>query len=165
MATFKSAAITMLESATADLLDPGGSESVVRCRVEAVAIDDVVEDDLLRYFRVHSRDIPLFILFHSDLLGVTAEFDFGLHDVNDGSVVDVDFFGASVAMDAVHNSTPLQLPGFVQPAGVEPLWTQLGLGEDPNLYYDFSVTATTLADDLSGLSPIPIQYYYTEGGN
>lgn len=165
MATFKSDTITMLESITADLLDPGGSESIVRCRVEGVALDTLVQDDIMRYFRVHSRDIPLFILVLSEPLGTTSDFDYGLSNVDDGAVVDVNLFGAAVDHTSVLNSSPLQLPGFVEPAGLQPLWSQLGLSEDPNLFWDFTVTATALVGDLDGLAPIAVQYYYTEGGN
>lgn len=165
MATFKSDTITMLESITADLLDPGGSESIVRCRVEGVALDTLVADDVMRYFRVHSRDIPLFILVISEVLGTTSDFDYGISNVNDGAVVDVDFFGAAVDHTSVLNSAPLQLPGFEEPAGLQPLWFQMGLSVDPNTYFDFTVTATALVGDLNGLAPISVQYYYTEGGN
>lgn len=87
------------------------------------------------------------ILLSSDDMGTTGDVDVGIYETTDngGAVVDADFFGSAVDVNAaaLSNSDVTHESGVF---GIEdsekPLWEALGLSEDPRKNYDIVLTIT-----------------------
>ena len=91
------------------------------------------------------------ILLSSDAMGDTGTVDIGIYQTTDngGAVVDADHFGSAVVItSALKNSDVTHESGVF---GIEdsekPLWSALGLTEDPRINYDIVITATAALAD------------------
>lgn len=155
MASTKSTQISNAEAATftpTDQLIAGGRLREAVGTVEAAAADDAGHE--YRLMRVHSSWRVSQLEIANDAITNMTTADIGLYDVEDGDVVDVDFFGSAVDMssanaftDYTYEATATQIVDVEQA-----LWEQLGLSEDPNKYYEVAVTATT--NDATGAGTI-----------
>lgn len=106
--------------------------------VEAVA-DDI--GSVYRLIRVPSRAVIKRLELASDDLGTSVTTNVGLYAADDGAVVDADFFASAVdvATAAVARTDITYESGIVDLADQgKQLWEQLGLTEDPGVFYDIS---------------------------
>lgn len=88
---------------------------------------------------------------YSDDIGTTTIADFGLYKstADGGAVVDADFFGSAVVLNAgALNGVDITHEAAGNPIDKAemPLWQALGLSKDPNLVYDVVGTLTAAAD-------------------
>jgi len=96
-------------------------------------------------------------------IGTTTAADVGLYQTtaNGGAVVDADFFGSAVALNAgaITKSEVAFESGVYTIANAEkPLWEALGLTEDSNREYDL---ALTLTGDANAAGSVLVEIEYT----
>ena len=110
------------------------------------------DNDVFRFFRINSGDIPLLLWFYGDDRGGTAAGDCGLHTIKGGAVVDADVFSTGIDFSPIANTGG---PRFLNFQNTENLatdaensgylarvWQHLGLTSDPHIDYDLTVTMT-----------------------
>lgn len=102
------------------------------------------------------------VLLYSDDIGTTTVADFGLYrtTADGGAVVDADFFGSAVVLNAgALNGTDITHESAVLgPEDAEMmLWQALGLSSDPRIMYDVAATLTAAADAAATIS-LKIRY-------
>lgn len=100
-----------------------------------------------RFVQVPSNARISQVLLYSDDQGTTGDSDFGIYQTteNGSAVVDADFFGSAVDV----NAAPLNGVDITHESAVfgledaeKPLWLALGLSEDPHIMYDIVGTLT-----------------------
>ncbi len=105
-------------------------------------------NDVIRFFRVNSGDIPVMIWFYADQRGNSAVGDLGLYTINAGAVVQVDCLGSGLLFD----------PAVIKPDAVTadtsatPIATSSVAGYDVHgaigpYFVDFVNTNNASADD------------------
>lgn len=117
-----------------------------RATVETAAADDA--GSVYRLMRVHSSWVVSQLLVGHDAITNMSTADIGLYKTaaDGGAVVDVDFFDYSVDMSSASSGMVDRTYGRTNAriSDIEkPLWEQLALTSDPNIFYDIAVTATT----------------------
>ena len=108
--------------------------------VEAVA-DDIAST--WRLIRVPSRAVMKRLEIASDDMGTSVTVNVGLLNAATGVVVDADFFASAVdiATAAVARTDVTYESGVIDLANQgKQLWEQLGLTEDPGVFYDIYAT-------------------------
>lgn len=116
--------------------------------LEATAADDIGSKYIFGQIPSNARVHQL--LLYCDDQGTAGDADFGLYDTteNGGSVVDADFFGAAVdinaaalnAVDITHETGGSTAFGLED--GEKMVWQALGLSADPKKMYDVVGTLT-----------------------
>lgn len=91
------------------------------------------------------------LLIDSPDIGTTTAADVGLYKAaqHGGAVVDVDFFASGLSLNggALAKVDITRQNAVITPANADQrLWEQLGLTEDPKLWYDVALTQTGDAD-------------------
>lgn len=104
-----------------------------------------------RHCSIPSNAIPIAVRYSAPDIGTTTAMDVGLYRTTQdgGLVVDADFFGSAVALNAgPYNKVDITLEsGVITHANCEkPIWQLLGLSSDPNVMYDVCETLTGAAD-------------------
>jgi hypothetical protein len=158
----KSTTITNYEAAQQTLANKTKIGGVLCESIETFELTADSATSTTRYFRVHSgwRLKPLAI--YSDDSGAAGIVDIGLYDTteNGGAVVDVDFFAASLDVNAAALDGTLKHAAVAAENLHKELWEQLSLTSDPNKWYDVAVTISTA---LSGTSTMTLALQYVDG--
>jgi hypothetical protein len=152
--TVKSTAITNRDSAPRVLTPSYIERGTVLTSVAIVAIanGDSVNSKYLAV-SIPSNARAVSVRLDAPDIGTTTAADVGLYDTtaNGGAVVDQDFFGSAVAL----NAGPYVNLDVTFEAGAaggsianaeKRIWEALGLTADPNKYYDVALTLTGAAD-------------------
>ena len=148
----KSTTITNLDSAQVTRAPIYANGGVLKEWIETL---ETVNGDSIgstyRFFRVPSWLRVSELLLDCDDIGTTTIGDIGLYKTaaDGGAVVDADFFGSAVSLkdgalanaQQAHESAVVDLPNYKKR-----IWEQLGLTEDPKIFYDVVVTLTAAAD-------------------
>lgn len=139
----------------------------LREMVESVSIgsgDDIAS--IYRVFRVWSGWRVSELLIDSPDIGTTTIADVGLYKAaqHGGAVVDADFFASALSLkDGALAKTDItrENTATITIANADKrLWEQLGLTEDPKLWYDVALTLTAAAD---AAGEIGLRLKYVDG--
>jgi hypothetical protein len=154
----KSTTITNLDAAQVKRASAFANGAPLKEFIETVEIangDSV--GSTFRFFRVPSWMRVSELIGDWDDIGTTGAADFGLYKTaaDGGAVVDADFFASAVVLNTgalanqqlVHESAVVDLPNYGKR-----IWEQLGLTEDPKIYYDVVATLTGAADAAGTLT-------------
>lgn len=128
-----------------------------RLRESVAALEILAADDagsVYRLMRIHSgMRLSSLEIGHDAITGMTTA-DIGLYRTAEdgGAVVDVDLFASAVSLasaaaltDRTYEATATNIAQIDKA-----IWELLGLTEDPQVYYDVCVTATTNAPSAGG---------------
>lgn len=157
----KSTSITNLDAG--DLNPDYKSRGVLR---EAVDTLETANGDSIasvyRMVRVWSGWRVSDVIIDTDDIGTTTIADIGLYRTaaDGGAVVDADFFGSAVVLNAgaLANTNVTQESGVVDIANkAKRLWEQLALTADPGLWYDVALTLTA-ASDAAGTITMRVRF-------
>lgn len=138
-----------LANATATPLvlnSPARGESELREKVAVVlsAADDTVAS-IGRFLRLPSN-ARVSELKITNAASTAGAVDLGLYDVDDGAVVDADFFASAASLIAAQAEVDLKGESGVSYTTVnleKTIWELLGLTSDPGKEYDVAYTITT----------------------
>lgn len=161
--TTKATAIANRDSAPAKLTDAQISNGMLResvGTVELISGDSIASKYVLACVPSGARVSEL--LLSCDDIGTTTAADFGLYKstADGGAVIDPDFFGSAVALNAgaLNQSIIQNESGVFDIANIEKtLWEALGLAADPKIMYDIVATLTAAADG-SGTMSVKVRF-------
>lgn len=127
----------------------GGNLKAAVGTLEATAADDI--GSTYRMFQIPSNARVHQILLYCDDQGTAGDADLGLYRTtgDGGAVVDVDFFGAAIdinaaalnAVDVTHEAGSGSTSFGLEDAE-KMIWQALGLSADPKIMYDVVLTLT-----------------------
>ena len=161
--TVKSAAITNRDAVPSVINSrSGGGGDIKHARGEAVITsgDSIASKYLV--CSIPSNAVPISVRLSAPDIGTTTVADIGLYKStqNGGAVVDADFFGSAVVLNAGALSKVEQIfeSGVITIANaMKRIWEHLALSADPNLTYDVVLTLTGAAD-ATGTVMVEIDY-------
>jgi hypothetical protein len=162
--TRKSGAITNRD-ATSRVLNNGALTGGI-CKGFAATIEAANADSIASTYifgEIPSNAYNIQVELWSDDVGTTTVADFGIYQTtaNGGAVVDADFFGSAVVLNAgaiagtrIEHESAVYDPDDVE----KPLWQALGLTSDPGISYDVVATLTAAAD-AAGTISLKVRYF------
>ena len=130
--------------------------------VEVAAADD--NDSVYRFCRVWSGWRISQVDYANDAITSGAAYELGVHQTaeNGGAEVDADEFASSLDLTSAHAWTEVTWEASAtQFSDCEKrLWERLGLTEDPNRWYDITMTGTTVG---TAAGTIGVRVRYVDG--
>ena len=163
MATYKSTTLTNIETNPPVKTGPAKMHGRLHVCQETISVEAAAaNDEVFRMFRVHSSWVPVHIWLYNDAITSGATYDFGLHDVNEGSAVDADLWVTDLAMTSARTTSPIDLRfEDLNITGIgKPIWQLLGLSADPGLWYDFTFNGDAVG---SGQGDVSVVFEYIAG--
>lgn len=161
--TLKSGQITNRDASPQVFNNPGvskGSMCGAVGRVQTNADDSV--NSIYIFCTIPSNAVVHSLRLYSDDSGNTGDMDVGLYRTtgDGGAVVDADFFGSAVDINAaaLNGSDILHESGqFSLEEAEKPVWEALALSADPNLEYD---VCGTLTEAVTAVTDIVLKIQY-----
>lgn len=148
-----------------------GRERIRSASVAVAAADD--DTSTYRFFRVHSSWSIKSIKAYCTAITAGTDYDIGLYTIDGGAVVDADLYCDGVSFATAAPAVPPTADGgdgiecrFGDATTAVPgdvnnrVWEDLGLTEDPNLWYDLVATGNTVG---TAAGTIAIVMRYTAG--
>jgi len=122
--------------------------------------DDIAS--IYRVLRVWSGWRISDLIIDSPDMGTTGIADVGLYKTaaDGGAVVDADFFASALSLSggALANSIITRESAVITPTNMDTrIWEQLGLTEDPKIWYDIALTLTA-ASDATAVGALRLRY-------
>lgn len=152
--------------ATPKVLNSPARSNAKTMEVAAVITPIATEapDSIHRYMRVPSNARVSSLKLSAADATTTGTIDIGLHDINGGAVVDLDFFAVEhdLALGPYFNADVIQVAAVagVLANGEKMIWELLGLAVDPKKLYD--VTGVVNGTFVGGPTSILMKLTYIQ---
>lgn len=159
----KSGLVTDLDALPVDLVSAYRTHGRLREMNESFSIangDSI--GSIYRVLRVWSGWRVSDLRINSPDIGTTGISDVGLYKTaaDGGAVVDADFFSSALSLSggALADVSIARESAVITPANADTrIWEQLGLTEDPKIWYDVALTLTA-ASDAAGVGDMTLRY-------